>query len=60
MADRDAVLNGVRAALHPGGRFVAEMGGHGNVAAIRTALQAFLASLDIDAESDTGNFFFHF
>jgi Trans-aconitate methyltransferase len=42
MNDHDAVLAGVRRALKPGGRFVAEMGGHGNVAAIRVALAAVL------------------
>ncbi len=36
----DAVLHGVHRALRPGGRFVAEMGGHGNVAAIVTAIRA--------------------
>lgn len=40
--DADGVLRGVRRALKPGGRFVAEFGGHGNVAAIRTALRAVL------------------
>ena len=38
--DADAVLAGVRRALKPGGRFVAEFGGHGNVAAITVALRA--------------------
>jgi SAM-dependent methyltransferase len=38
----DRVLRGVRNALRPGGRFVGEFGGHGNVAAIRTALAAVL------------------
>ena len=38
MRDADAVLVSVRRALRPGGRFVAEMGGAGNVAAIRAAL----------------------
>src|SRR3546814_13718508 len=33
--DPDAVLAGVWRALKPGGRFVAEMGGAGNIAAIR-------------------------
>jgi trans-aconitate methyltransferase len=42
MPDLDAVLGGVRRALRPGGRFVGEMGGHGNVAAIRVAIQAVL------------------
>jgi trans-aconitate methyltransferase len=40
MTDADAVVKGVIRALKPGGRFIAEFGGHGNVAAIVTALQA--------------------
>jgi len=40
--DQDAMMAGVRRALKPGGRFVAEMGGHGNIAAIRVALMAVL------------------
>src|SRR5271156_2012852 len=40
MNDPDAVLAGVRRALRPGGRFVGEFGGHGNVAAIVTAVLA--------------------
>lgn len=40
--DPDAVIQGVRRALRPGGRFVAEMGGHGNVAVITVALCATL------------------
>ena len=50
MPDAEAVIAGVHRALRPGGRFVAEMGGHGNIAAIRTALQAVLARFGIDAE----------
>lgn len=38
--DADAALAGVRRALKHGGRFVAEFGGHGNVAAITVALRA--------------------
>jgi SAM-dependent methyltransferase len=37
-SDPDAVIRGVARALKPGGRFVAEMGGHGCVAAITLAL----------------------
>ncbi|MFC5863006.1 class I SAM-dependent methyltransferase [Acidicapsa dinghuensis] len=37
---QDAMLAGVKRALKPGGRFVAEMGGHGNIAAIQVALAA--------------------
>jgi trans-aconitate methyltransferase len=52
-----AVLAGVHRALKPGGRFVAEMGGQGNIAAIRTALQAVLAEYGIDAEAAAASFF---
>jgi trans-aconitate methyltransferase len=41
--DQAAVLAGVRRALRPGGRFVAEMGGAGNVAGIGVAVTAALA-----------------
>lgn len=40
--DHDAMLREVKRVLRPGCRFVAEMGGHGNVAAILTALFATL------------------
>ena len=40
MPDADAVIRGVARHLKPGGRFVGEFGGHGNVAAITTALKA--------------------
>jgi trans-aconitate methyltransferase len=40
--DPDAVIQGVRRALKPGGRFAAEMGGHGCVAAVVVALCAAL------------------
>lgn len=42
MHNASAVAAGVFAALKPGGRFVGEMGGHGNVAAIVVALRAVL------------------
>ena len=41
--DQDAMMYHVRRVLKKGGRFVAEMGGHGNIAAIRVALMAVLA-----------------
>jgi trans-aconitate methyltransferase len=41
--DHDALLDGVARALRPGGRFVAECGGHGNVAAIEVAVRAVVA-----------------
>ncbi len=40
MRNAGAVADGVSRALKPGGRFVAEFGGHTNVAAIVTALRA--------------------
>ena len=43
MRDQDAVLAGVHRALKPAGRFVGEMGGHNNTAAILVALSAVLA-----------------
>jgi trans-aconitate methyltransferase len=42
MPDGAAVIAGVFRALRPGGRFVGEFGGHGNIAAIVTALNAAL------------------
>ena len=44
MLDKSAVAAGVFAALTPGGRFVGEMGGDGNVAAIWRAVRAELAA----------------
>jgi SAM-dependent methyltransferase len=49
MHPQEAVLAGVARALKPGGRFVAEMGGHNNTAAILTAMRAVLARRGIDA-----------
>jgi trans-aconitate methyltransferase len=43
MKEPDAVIAGVRRALKPGGRFVGEMGGAGNIARIVEALTAALA-----------------
>lgn len=44
------VIAGVARALRPGGRFVGEFGGMGNVAAIRTALIATLAADGVQAD----------
>jgi trans-aconitate methyltransferase len=59
MSDHDAVLRGVYRALKPGGRFVAECGGQGNIAAIRVALLAVLTRLGISAERIENNLFFN-
>jgi len=42
--EQHAVLDSVVDALRPGGRFVAELGGHGNIAAIVSATHAELAA----------------
>jgi len=52
-----ALLAGVARALVPGGRFVAEMGGQGNIAAIRTALSAALEPYGIDTESAAASYY---
>jgi trans-aconitate methyltransferase len=57
MPNAEAVIAGVHRALKPGGRFVAEMGGIGNIAAIRTALQAVLAPYGLDAEALAASFY---
>ncbi|HZK90041.1 MAG TPA: methyltransferase domain-containing protein [Stellaceae bacterium] len=49
MHPQEAVLAGVARALKPGGRFVAEMGGHNNTAAIQVAFRAVLARRGIEA-----------
>jgi trans-aconitate methyltransferase len=51
MKKSDAVLDGVKRALRPGGRFVAEMGGAGCVLKIRTAVERALARRGIQGAS---------
>ena len=57
MRNQDTVLAGVHRALKPGGRFVAEMGGHGNIAAIQVALFAVFSKLGIDTIHAEHNYF---
>lgn len=52
--EADRVAEGVFRALKPGGRFVGEFGGHGNIAAIMTSLVATLRRLDIQVEERLG------
>ncbi|PZC44502.1 MAG: Trans-aconitate methyltransferase [Chloroflexi bacterium] len=47
MPDQDAVVRSVAAALRPGGRFVAEMGGKRNIAAILAPLRAAMAEAGV-------------
>jgi SAM-dependent methyltransferase len=49
MTRPERVIAGVRRALKPPGRFVAEFGGHGNVAAIMTALEATAVRHGVDS-----------
>jgi trans-aconitate methyltransferase len=58
MTDHDTVLQGVYRALKPGGRFVAECGGQGNIAAIRVALLAVLKAHGISVERIENNRFY--
>lgn len=51
MPQADAVIDGVWRALKPNGRFVAECGGHGNVAKIVAALYAALKRRGIDGDA---------
>lgn len=53
----DLVIHAVAKALRPGGRFVGEFGGHGNVAAIVTALRAVARRYGLD-ESEVSPWFF--
>ena len=55
--DPGAVVAGVHRALRPGGRFVGEFGGHGNVAAVVTALLAALDRRGADAAAATPWYF---
>ena len=55
--DQDAMISEVRRVLRPGGRFVAEMGGHGNIAAIRVAFAAVLARLGFAQLGERGNYY---
>jgi len=47
MKDHHAVANGAWRALKPGGRFVGEFGGHGNIQKIVTAIENALAARNI-------------
>ncbi|MFN7400614.1 MAG: class I SAM-dependent methyltransferase [Sandaracinobacter sp.] len=54
MPDQPAVAAGVLRALKPGGRYVGECGGFGNIAAIRTALRAVLGAHGFSPDSGGG------
>lgn len=48
MLNVDAVIDGVFRALRPGGRFVAEMGGHGNIDTIVRGIEAALRNRGLE------------
>jgi SAM-dependent methyltransferase len=55
--DQDAMMAEVHRVLKPGGRFVAEMGGLGNIAAIRVALMAVLERHGYAGREDGVNYY---
>jgi SAM-dependent methyltransferase len=55
--DQAAMMTQVHRVLKPGGRFVAEMGGHGNIAAIRVAFMAVLARHGFSGREEEENFY---
>ncbi len=57
MGEPAPVVAGVFRALKPGGRFVGEFGGHGNIAAIRVAVRAVLAARGYRVPSVEENYY---
>jgi SAM-dependent methyltransferase len=57
MRDQDAMMAEVRRVLRPDGRFVAEMGGHGNIGAVRVALMGVLARHGYGDREDGVNYY---
>ncbi|HET7104806.1 MAG TPA: class I SAM-dependent methyltransferase [Terracidiphilus sp.] len=55
--DHDAMLAEVRRVLRAGGRFVAEMGGHGNIAAVRVAFHAALQRHELGQNKGDTNYY---
>lgn len=55
--DQDSMISEVHRVLRPGGRFVAEMGGHGNIAAIRIGFAAVLTRHGYAGLADRGNYY---
>lgn len=51
MLNHEAIVASIHRSLKPGGRFVAEFGGHGNVAAICTAMLAALQARGISGKA---------
>ena len=58
MKPPDAVAASIAGALKPGGRLVAEMGGHGNVLSFRAAIAAARAAEGLSADAERHVWFF--
>jgi trans-aconitate methyltransferase len=57
MLDPEAVARGVYRALRPGGRFVGEMGGEGNIATLRAGIRAELTERGYPLPADDPQFY---
>ena len=55
--NHDAMLSGVKRVLKPRGKFVAEFGGFGNIAAIRVAMRAAIEKFGFDGSKDDVNYY---
>jgi trans-aconitate methyltransferase len=57
MTRPDDVIHSVQRALRPQGRFVAEMGGQGNIASIQAAVHAALARRGVPVEANMNRYY---
>ena len=55
--NHDLMLSGVKRVLKPSGRFVAEFGGFGNIAAIRVAMRSAIECFGFDGSKDDVNYY---
>jgi trans-aconitate methyltransferase len=55
--NHDAMLDGVKRVLKPGGRFAAEFGGFGNIAGIRVAMRTAIERFGFDGSKDDVNYY---
>lgn len=55
--DHDAMISGVKRVLRAGGRFVAECGGQGNIAAISVAMRSAIEKCGFDGSKEDVNYY---
>ena len=55
--NHDLMLSGAKRVLKPSGRFVAEFGGFGNIAAIRVAMRSAIECFGFDGSKDDVNYY---